>query len=98
MSSFCVRASARLADGAFIFGKPCRDHHYPRRTVALSDEAGTVLAAGTVRARSARMRLALTAAGGAAVRPGVPMTARFSIGAPGCGARRVATIALLPQR
>jgi Ca2+-binding RTX toxin-like protein len=97
-SSFCVRASARLAGGALVFGNPCRNYHYPRRAVSLSDEAGTVLAAGTARATSARMRFALTAAGRAAVRPGVPITARFSIGAPGGAARRVATIALLPRR
>jgi Ca2+-binding RTX toxin-like protein len=97
-SSFCVRASARRTGGALVFGNPCRNYSYPRRAVALSDEAGTVLAAGTARAGDPRMRLALTAAGRAAVRPGVPLTARFSIGAPGGGARRVTTIALLPRR
>jgi hypothetical protein len=96
-SSFCVRASARVAGGALVFGNPCRNYQYPRRALVLSDEAGTVLAAGTARATRARMRLALTAAGRAAVRPGVPITARFSIGAPGGAARRVTTIALLPK-
>jgi hypothetical protein len=96
-ASFCLRpASARVVAGALVLGNPCRNYSFPRRAVEVRDDAGTVLAAGTLRARDARMRFPLTAAGQAAVQPGVTLLAHFSIGGRG-GPRTLTAIALAPR-